>query len=212
MTASPGTVANGPPAHDVSGTAPALWVERYGDFLFRCAVARVRSVPAAEDLVQETFLAALKSQRAFRGEAPEKSWLAGILMNKIADYFRRQARERSFTDLEFLAEEHGDRFRADGKSWVHKLGPKEWVVPEESLERKEFWVVLHHCCSKLPALVAQVYLLRELDGKTTQEICDLVGVSPNHSAVMLHRARLALRRCLERHWFANGAERTDSPA
>src|ERR1700677_2814731 len=89
---------------------PERWVELYGDYLFKFAVIRLRDPVKAEDMVQETFLAALKGARSFAGRSAEKSWLTGILKNKIFDHFRKASREVAFTDMEFYSDEESDRF------------------------------------------------------------------------------------------------------
>src|SRR5580765_5439737 len=101
---------------------PERWVELYGDYLFKFALTRLRDTAKAEDAVQETFLAALKSGKSFAGRSSEKSWLVGILKNKIYDYFRKASRETSFTDLEFYSDEESDRFEPGGMGkggWIH---------------------------------------------------------------------------------------------
>ena len=109
---------------------PERWVELHGDYLFRYAMMRLRDASKAEDAVQETFLAALKGGKSFAGRSAEKSWLVGILKNKISDYYRKASRETSFTDMEFYSDEESDRFVADGlfkDSWIHELGPAGMV-------------------------------------------------------------------------------------
>jgi RNA polymerase sigma-70 factor (TIGR02943 family) len=184
---------------------PEQWVDRYGDFLFRYALVRLRDPEKAEDLVQEAFLAALKAVATFSGRSSERSWLIGILKNKIADHYRAQSRVTSFTDLEFYRDEESDRFTADGPfkgGWIHALGPLEWSPdPGASLDNAAFWKTFHDCTAKLPPNIARVFLLREMDEMETDQICDLLRITPNHLWVMLHRARMALRRCLETNWF-----------
>jgi RNA polymerase sigma-70 factor (ECF subfamily) len=162
-------------------------------------------VARAEDLVQETFLAALKGRKSFQGRSAEKSWLVGILKNKIFDHFRKAGRETSFTDLDFYSDEESDRFVADGLGkggWIHKLGPLEWSSdPGEGLDNEIFWKTFHDCSGKLPKNVAAVFTLREVDGVESREICELLQISESNLWVMLHRARMALRRCLETNWF-----------
>ena len=107
---------------------PEQWVELYGDYLFKYALMRLRDSAKAEDAVQETFLAALKGGKTFAGRSAEKSWLVGILKNKICDYYRKASRETSFTDMEFYSDEESDRFIPDGlfkDGWIHELGPLE---------------------------------------------------------------------------------------
>src|SRR3954464_25180 len=93
---------------------PERWGELYGDYLFKYALMRLCDAAKAEDAVQETFLAALKGGKSFAGRSAEKSWLVGILKNKVYDHFRKAGRETSFTDLEFYSDEEGDRFTGDG--------------------------------------------------------------------------------------------------
>src|SRR6266850_1290950 len=119
------TVAAPPAAGTLSD--PERWVELYGDYLFKYALMRLRDTARAEDAVQETFLAALKGGQGFAGRSAEKSWLVGILKNKIYDYYRKAGREIAFTDLDFYADEERDRFVADGPfkdGWNHELGPR----------------------------------------------------------------------------------------
>jgi RNA polymerase sigma-70 factor (ECF subfamily) len=190
---------NSPPKLDAE-----RWVEEYGDVLFGFAAARVRDRVIAQDLVQETFLAAIKASENFAGRSTERSWLFGILRNKLVDYYRRQSRETALADLEPTLPEEEGAFGRSGLSkdgWV--LAPKAWETPDETLVSKEFQEVFRGCLSRLPDKVAQVFLLREVDGVSSQEICKDLGVSPNNFWVMLHRARMGLRRCLEAHWFGN---------
>ena len=187
---------------------PARWVQEYGDILFGFAVARVRDRASAQDLVQETFLAALKAKasESFAGRSTKRSWLFGILRNKLADYYRLQYREIAIADMESPLPEEQAAFATSGlgkDGWVMRLAPKAWETPDGTLVSKEFQEVLKSCLSRLPNKVARVFLLREMDGVRSEEICKDLGVSPNNLWVMLHRARMGLRRCLEVHWFGN---------
>ena len=120
----------------------------------------------AEDMVQETFLVALKAGDTFAGKASAKSWLLGILKNKICDYYRTAGRETSFTDLEFYSDEESDRFVADGifpGGWIHELGPIEWSTePRASLDKEVFWKTFHNCTSKMPGKIVAAFALREI--------------------------------------------------
>jgi RNA polymerase sigma-70 factor (ECF subfamily) len=184
---------------------PAQWVELHGDCLFRFAMMRLRDATKAEDAVQETFLAALKGGKSFAGRSAERSWLIGILKNKIFDYYRKAGRETSFTDLEFYADEESDRFIPDGlfkDGWLHDRGPQEWSGAGASLDSEVFWKTFRDCLSKLPQKVAAVFNLREVDDVEGKEICAMLNISEGNLWVMLHRARMALRGCLEENWFA----------
>ena len=189
-------------------STPGRWVEEHGDYLFGFALSRLRDAPAAEDAVQETFLAALKGGKQFKGRSSERSWLVGILKNKICDHYRRASRETPFTDLEFYAADEADGFAAEGPfrgGWVHEAGPLEWPDPGASLDNAAFWKTFRDCSARLPKNVAAVFTLREVDGVESREICELLNISENNLWVMLHRARMALRRCLETNWFGKDA-------
>ncbi len=156
---------------------PERWVELHGDYLFKFAMIRLRDPARAEDAVQETFLAALKGGKNFAGRSAEKSWLVGILKNKIYDHYRKASRETTFTDLEFYADEESDRFVPDGllkDGWIHELGPQEWSSPGASLDSEVFWKTFHDCSNKLPKNVAAVFNLREVDDVESREICALL--------------------------------------
>ena len=183
---------------------PERWVEEHGDALFGFAALRVRNHAVAEDLVQETFFAAIKAKTSFGGRSSERAWLFGILRNKLTDYYRLQGRELSLADLEAPLPEETNAFQTAGAGkdgWLKAAAPKAWDTPEEVLVSKEFQDVLKDCLSRLPSKVAQVFILREVDDVSSDQICKDLGLSPNNVWVMLHRARLALRRCLEVHWF-----------
>ena len=109
----------------LSHADPERWVDDHGDCLYRYALLRVRKEELAEDLVQETLLIAVRTHEKFGGRSTERSWLVGILKNKICDYFRKAGRETNFTDMDFFSGEHSDRF--DGEDyWIHERGPAEW--------------------------------------------------------------------------------------
>ena len=180
---------------------PERWVDEHGDCLYRYAILRVRRPEIAEDLVQETFFTAVRTSGCFRGKSSERSWLCGIFKNKICDHFRTLGRETSFTDLEFLDDELSNKFVSQG-FWNHERGPLEWKPEAEVvMQRAEFWKTLRNCLSKLPERVADVFMLREIEELETEQICRDLNISPNNLWVMLHRARMALRECLEINWF-----------
>ena len=188
-------------AQESSGKVnPDSWIDQHADFLYRYALMRVRHPEVAEDLVQETLFAALRTYANFRGSSSERSWLCGILKNKICDHFRKLAHEVSFTDLEFLEDEMSHKFT--NQDWNHDLGPGEWKPKAEAvLDRKEFWETFRSCLDKLPQRVADVFMLREMEEMDTAQICAALRISQNNLWVMLHRARMALRECLELNWF-----------
>lgn len=175
------------------------WVEEHGDYLFRYALSRLRQSEAAEDVVQETFLAALRARERFAGASSERTWLTGILKRKIVDHLRRQSREQPTGDFDAEGEWTDKLFDERG-NW--KTKPKKWSAdPSLPLENQEFWTVLSRCLSKLPQRLASAFTLRTIDGLDSQDVCKVLDVSANNLWVMLHRARLALARCLEINWF-----------
>lgn len=190
--------------NSVGSVNPERWVKNYGDELFGFAVLRVRDRSTAEDLVQETFLSGIKAKESFAGRSNERAWLFGILRHKLVDFYRLQGRELPFADLETSLPEEQNAFGAVGlgkDGWLKGFAPKAWETPQEILVTKEFQEVLRGCLSRLPLKVAQAFVMREIDDVTSQEICKDLGETPNNVWVMLHRARMALRRCLEVRWF-----------
>jgi RNA polymerase sigma-70 factor (ECF subfamily) len=179
---------------------PSTWVEQHGNYLFRYALMRLRNRELAENLVQETYLAALAGRRSFGGRSAERTWMIGILKHKIIDHYRKGFREKSVTELQTDEEQTIDQFYdAVGSP---KQYPKDWMPePESVLHSKEFWRTLRECLGHLPERTANAFTMRELDDLETDEICKELGITPTNLWVMLHRARLQLRACLEKNWF-----------
>ncbi len=180
---------------------PASWVDTYGDYLFWYAIVRVGDQSVAEDLVQETFLAALKSRESFASRSSEKTWFTSILKHKIMDHFRSKHRDKadSIDPMNFSSMEH--LFSQNGQ-W--NVRPREWKDdPESSYQKKEFWTVFTHCLSEMSERLRTVFVLRELEGLDTDEICNALKISPTNCWVILYRARSFLRKCLEEEWFAS---------
>jgi RNA polymerase sigma-70 factor (ECF subfamily) len=180
---------------------PAQWVDDHGDYLFRFALSRLRDRVVAEDLVQETFLAAFKGRERFKGASSERTWLVSILKRKLVDHMRRKGREQTMSDLatserwvEALFDERG--------SWKKKRS-KWGADPESAFEKAEFWSIFAACMRKLPERLANAFMLRELEQLDTQEVCKVLEISANNLWVMLHRARLGLCHCLEVNWFGS---------
>lgn len=190
------------PKRELSASDPEKWVDEHGDLLFRYALVRVRDASVAEELVQETFLAALRSRERFAGSSSERTWLVGILKHKVVDHFRRRARELPAEDA--FGQEDLDLFQERGY-WIHETGPADWGAgPAADYERTRFWDVLGHCVGELPPRAASAFTLRELDGLEAGEICKVLGVTSTNLWVMLHRARAHLRLCLEKRWIGGG--------
>jgi RNA polymerase sigma-70 factor (ECF subfamily) len=184
---------------------PTAWVDEHGDYLFRYAVLRLRDESLAEDAVQEALLAAFQAIATYTGRATERTWLTGILKHKIIDHYRKNRNLSQITeedtDLSGLDHffERPDQW--DGH-WVVKLRPVDpEQSPEQVIERDEFWGVMKNCLSALPTRVASVFAMREVDGISSDEICEILGLSSSNFWVIMHRARMQLRRCIEIKWF-----------
>ena len=179
---------------------PEEWVEQYGDYLYGFALARVQDPSTAEDIVQETFLAALNSLKNFKGRSSERTWLTGILKHKIVDYYRKKVKEQPVDDIEYHLETIDEVFDKNGQ-W--KVKPAKWADdPQKFYEEREFMKVLHSCLSELSSRLSSAFILREMIGESTEEICKVLNISATNLWVMLYRARMNLRRCLEINWFA----------
>jgi RNA polymerase sigma-70 factor (ECF subfamily) len=154
----------------------------------------------AEDAVQETFVEALRAVDTFRGVSSEKTWLIGILKHKIVDLIRRMSRERP-TNNGNPPEDPSDDFFDERGSWA--VRPLNWGNdPGETLKQKHFFQTLIQCVGDLPQRMAHVFSLRELEELESDEISRIMGVSQNNLGVVLHRARLRIRRCLEVNWLS----------
>ncbi len=166
------------------------------------AIARMqlRNETWAEDVVSETFVAALEGSHKFSGQSQVKTWVVGILKHKIIDQFRRTKREVS-SDAQLEAaqvETFDELFTAEGHRQTALL---EWGDPEAALNRTQFFEVLQMCVDKLPAGLARIFMMRELLDYETGEICKELGITSTNCFVMLFRARMRLRECLEMQWF-----------
>lgn len=185
---------------------PLEWFELYGDYLFAYAKRRVRQQSAAEDLVQETFLAALSAKQSFSGKSSEKTWLTGILKHKIYDYFAKRSRQTELTPEEADLSGYNHLFERSDEwdgHWNDKYAPADWdnASPLRNVEEGEFQTVFSNCLTGLPERIANAFVMREVDGLTSQEICVVLTISTNNYWTMMHRARLHLRHCLEINWF-----------
>ena len=178
---------------------PQIWLEEYHESLFKYAVARLRDADLAEESIQETFLAALQSQKGFQGLASEKTWLISILKRKIYDHFRRISRDKQFK-ITFPIE----RFRNDvfDSERIPAVRSRIWFSdPSMVYEQKEFLEIIKHALSELPDRTAQAFILREVVELRSQEICEFMDISIYNLYVMVHRARKRLRDDLQLKWL-----------
>jgi RNA polymerase sigma-70 factor (ECF subfamily) len=172
------------------------------DYLLRVARLSLRDADAAEDVVQETLVAALSGRERFSDRSSVRTWLTGILKHKIIDAIRQKQRQ-PIAAVNFGAEAdlHAfDPLFTDSGAW--EAPPADWGDPVNALSRQEFMEVLARCLERLPPATARVFMMREVYELESDEICKELTITANNLWVILYRARMALRHCLEQNWFA----------
>lgn len=191
------------------GLEPEKWIERYSDYLYSFAYARLRKEEVAQDLVQDTFFSALRARDTFLNNASEKTWLISILKRKIIDYYRKKSTQNELNILDKPVQtEDGtrDHFFEDQATysghWTAGGAPKEWKKDfETSVDSDEFYDILKGCMTKLPEKTAAAFTMKNMDGLETEEICKELNITASNYWVMMHRAKLMLRECMEKNWF-----------
>jgi RNA polymerase sigma-70 factor (ECF subfamily) len=176
--------------------------------MLRFAQLQLRNRDLAEDVVQEALIAALAGRAHFQGRASARTWVFGILKNKIIDVLRDSWNKKRVL-LPDAAENDDDRafdvLFNDSERWQQTEMPAYWGDPHQTLENRQFWEILGICMAGLPEKSAQVYSMREFLGMEVPEICKELGISTSNCSVILHRARMTLRVCLQQRWFGNQA-------
>jgi RNA polymerase sigma-70 factor (TIGR02943 family) len=185
---------------------PQNWVEEHGDYLFNFTIVRVNDREKAEDLVQETFLAGLKAKDNFQGKSSERTWLISILKRKIIDTYRKQYSskvssmadyEQDITDGDFYRTE--DPFKGH---WLEGKGPhSNSLLPEGEMEQEELREIISLCIKNLPPNLSAAFVMKMIDEADSDEICKELGITSSNLWVMLHRARLKMRSCVENKWL-----------
>lgn len=175
---------------------PQLWVNRHADYLYSYALSRLNDEETARDLVQETFLAALEKTGTFRGDSSERTWLTAILKFKVIDVYRKQSR----TAKTVAPEE--EFFEAELHHWKKEHWPMPFGVEDhDPLHNKEFMSVLQKCMQRLPPLWLSVFRMKHLDDEGTDEICAALKLTSSNYWVIIHRAKVNLRSCLQKNWL-----------
>lgn len=181
---------------------PEYWLQEFGDYLFSYANRRLRDTAHAEDAVQETLLSALESRDNYAGQASEKTWLTSILKLKIIDFIRKQVREPTTDDIIALSDTIKDNwvdelFDSRG-NWICR--PKDWGNPYKTLNNHQFIDAVENCLGRLKPASARVFHMKELSEYSNVEICNELGITTTNLSVLLYRARMRLRCCLELKW------------
>lgn len=171
--------------------------------LYLYAMIKLRDPDLAEDAVQETLVAAIEALPTFQGRSALRTWLVAILRNKITDLIQARSRlvfaegddeHSGEEELESLFDRHG--------MWNRSERPRAWEDPEGALQQQQFWTVFEICLRYLPSKTAEVFTLREVFGEAIESICKNLGITATNCSVMLYRARMRLRTCLDEKWFS----------
>ncbi len=189
-----------------AAVSPEYWVDRYGDYLFRFALSRLRDESEAEEIVQETFLKGIRSQHQFTGRGSQRGWLMSILKRKIIDFMRARAREQNRRPQIDDFDPTALLFDIDGR-W--KPGVLPTFTAEQELQSDEFWNVVRECLASIPQRQADVFVLSVLDEMDSDKICQELDITPSNMWVRLHRARLGLAKCVGSKWLETGREQID---
>jgi len=171
-------------------------------YLLRVARLQLRNDELAEDVVQDTLVAAIQAAAGFSGRSSVKTWLTAILRHKIVDAIRRKAAAPTFAELDDECRiDDFDALFDDRGHWENP--PAHWGNPEGDLERRQFLDVMDFCLEKLPPNTARVFVMREVLGLESGEICKELSITPTNLWVIMYRARMALRECLQQNWFGS---------
>lgn len=177
---------------------PDLWVDNYADYLFNFAIGRVNDADVAKDLVSETFLAGLKSAKNFKGDAAERTWLIAILKRKVIDHYRKTNSKKGKAEVRMGYSAGND---SDG-DWLEEQVADPFSNFEQStLENEELGLAIQGCIAQLPAKQATVFTMKTVQGISTEDICNELGINASNLWVIIHRARTALMDCLNKNWF-----------
>ncbi|MFV0540065.1 MAG: sigma-70 family RNA polymerase sigma factor [Aestuariibaculum sp.] len=183
------------PKHDIN---PEKWIDLHADYLFNYTFSRVKDRDIAQDLVQETFLAGLKSMKNFKGEASERTWLTSILKRKIIDYYRKANSNKGRAEVLMSQNKQN---KSDG-DWIEKNVPDIFTkTAEDNIENTELRHAIHDCLNKLPQKQATVFKMKTIEGLETQTICNELNITASNLWVIIHRARAAMANCLKKNWL-----------
>ncbi|GGK33409.1 ECF RNA polymerase sigma factor SigX [Yeosuana aromativorans] len=177
---------------------PNKWIDLYADYLFNYTISRVNDKEMAQDLVQDTFLAGLKSMKKFKGEASERTWLISILKRKIIDHYRKINSKKGKAEVRMIynndAENEGD--------WLEEQVADPFdKTAEDTIQNEELGDAIYNCLSKLPEKQAEVFRMKTIEGYETEVICNELNITASNLWVIIHRARTAMAACLEDNWF-----------
>lgn len=176
---------------------PEKWVDRYADYLYNYTIVRVNDHEIAQDIISETFLAALKSKDNFKGEATERTWLISILKRKIIDYYRKINSNKGKAEVRIAYRDED----AEGDWLEEKIKDPFDRTAEDDFENEELGLAILKCLETLDERQARIFKMKTIDNFDTEAICNEFDITPSNLWVIIHRARRAMADCLEKHWF-----------
>lgn len=183
---------------------PAEWLKNYGDYLYSFALIKVSNKETAEDLVQDTFISAFKAKNSFKEDSSEKTWLTAILKNKIIDHYRKNDVLKDAVDYITNTESEFDShfFNETNGHWLDKATPGNWNEGADTkVNQLEFNKVLQSCIKKMPPKLVPVFTAKFLDEDDSENICKVFNITSSNYWVIIHRAKVLMRSCLEKKWF-----------
>ncbi|GAA4113488.1 sigma-70 family RNA polymerase sigma factor [Aquimarina addita] len=177
---------------------PNSWIDKYSDYLFNYTVVRVDDKEIAQDLVQETFFAGLKSMKNFKGEATERTWLISILKRKIIDHYRKINSNKGKAEVRVNYVNDGE---SEGDWLEERVADPFDQNAENEIENKELGTAIHNCLDKLPEKQARIFDMKTIQGFDTEAICNEFDITASNLWVIIHRARTSMAECLKKNWF-----------
>jgi RNA polymerase sigma-70 factor (TIGR02943 family) len=182
------------PEHEIN---PNKWIDLYSDYLFNYTITRVNDRDLAQDIVQDTFLAGLKSMKNFKGEASERTWLISILKRKIIDHYRKTNSNKGKAEVRITYSDD----ESEGDWLEERVADPFDKTAEDTMQNSELGDAIFECLSKLPEKQAQVFRMKTIEGYETEDICKELNINASNLWVIIHRARTAMASCLEKNWF-----------
>lgn len=179
---------------------PHQWVNAHADYLYSFAVSRISDEEQAKDLVQDTFLAALEKAKNFEGKSSERTWLTAILKNKIIDVYRKRSSGLRKAEVTEAEQEQKEFFDEETGHWIFERAPKDFGIEDKDhIINREFEQVLQKCLQKLPVLWKAVFTMKHIEEEPTDTICTELKVTASNFWVIIHRAKLNMRACLQKN-------------
>jgi RNA polymerase sigma-70 factor (TIGR02943 family) len=183
------------PEHQIN---PNKWIDLYSDYLYNYTISRVSDRVIAQDLVQDTFLAGLKSMKNFKGEASERTWLISILKRKIIDHYRKINSKKGKAEVRIS---YNSDSESEGDWLEERVADPFDKTAEDTMQNSELGDAINDCLSKLPEKQAEVFRMKTILGYETDVICNELNITASNLWVIIHRARTSLASCLEKNWF-----------